>query len=311
MSLEASKATTNTDNYPSRQPGGKAGTIRREEPVVFATPASQAPASLALIEHYRKQGFVIVDQLFSNAEVSALQKELDLLRNEEAVKNLEETINEPGSRAVRSIFAVHKLSNLIGKLARDSRLVRLAEYLLDDRVYLHQSRLNYKPGFRGKEFYWHSDFETWHVEDGMPAMRALSMSITLTDNLTTNGPLLLIPGSQQEFLVCEGETPELHFKSSLQQQLYGLPDDDNLKRLVDQNGIVEFVGKPGSVCIFDCNAMHGSNSNISPYARSNVFFVYNAMANRVVDPFSGQPPRPEYICTREAIAPITAEHREG
>src|SRR3546814_10756649 len=44
------------------------------------------------------------------------------------------------------------------------------------------SRLNYKPGFKGKEFYWHSDFETWHVEDGMPQMRALSMSILLAEN---------------------------------------------------------------------------------------------------------------------------------
>jgi ectoine hydroxylase len=285
--------------------GQKATVIERSEPVVYAHKTEHTPLPLELIEQYRKQGFIIMDQLFSEAEVALWLAELDRLRKDEKIQQLEETINEPDSLAVRSIFAVHRLNGLIGRLSADPRLLRIAEYLLDDKVYMHQSRLNYKPGFRGKEFYWHSDFETWHVEDGMPAMRALSMSITLTENYSTNGPLLLIPGSHKKFIACEGETPEQHFKSSLKKQDYGVPDDENLDRLVKANGIVEFSGKPGSVCVFDCNIMHGSNSNISPFPRSNVFFVYNALSNRVGKPFSGQDPRPEYICTRDEITPIT------
>src|SRR3546814_1501545 len=73
------------------------------------------------------------------------------------------------------MFQIHAQSNLLRRLAADERLAGVARFLLDDTVYIHQSRLNYKPGFQGKEFYWHSDFETWHVEDGMPRMRALSM----------------------------------------------------------------------------------------------------------------------------------------
>jgi hypothetical protein len=44
-----------------------------------------------------------------------------------------------------------------------------ARQLLGSDVYVHQSRVNFKPGFNGQDFYWHSDFETWHAEDGMPA----------------------------------------------------------------------------------------------------------------------------------------------
>ncbi|MES8739290.1 phytanoyl-CoA dioxygenase family protein, partial [Cutibacterium acnes] len=73
---------------------------------------------------------------------------------------------------------------------------------------IHQSRINLKNGFNGKEFYWHSDFETWHVEDGMPNMRAVSCSITLTDNTVYNGSLMVIPGSHKYFVSCVGETPE-------------------------------------------------------------------------------------------------------
>ena len=296
LQLKASSASR-MDNYPSRQPGQKAAVIKRRDPVVYASEGGQMPLDVSpdvpsdksrdmplarlLVEGYRKQGFMIIDQLFTASEVASWQEELERLRNSESIQTRDETITEPGSLAVRSIFGVHKLSPLIGRLARDPRLVRIAEYLLGDRVYIHQSRLNYKPGFRGKEFYWHSDFETWHVEDGMPAMRALIMSITLTENRSTNGPLLLIPGSHQEYLVCEGETPDLHFKSSLKNQRYGVPDAENLRRLVAENGIAEFTGKPGSVCIFDCNVLHGSNSNISPHPRSNIFLVYNAAKNRV------------------------------
>src|SRR3546814_8501331 len=85
----------------------------------------------------------------------------------------------------------------MARLAADDRLAGVARFLLGDDVYVHQSRLNYKPGFVGKEFYWHSDFETWHVEDGMPQMRALSMSILLAPNTVLNGPLMIIPGSHR------------------------------------------------------------------------------------------------------------------
>src|SRR5690606_15606500 len=103
----------------------------------------------------------------------------------------------------------------------------------------------------------------------------------LTDNHDCNGPLMLIPGSHRHYAVCPGETPPDHFKSSLKKQEYGVPDDDCLRSLVDRGGIVSATGKPGSLILFDCNTMHGSNGNITPFPRSNAFFVYNALSNQV------------------------------
>src|SRR3546814_15779732 len=88
-------------------------------------------------------------------------------------------VTEPQSREIRSIFEIHAQSPVMARLAADARLADVARFLLGDEVYIHQSRLNYKPGFKGREFYWHSDFETWHVEERMPRMRALSMSVTI------------------------------------------------------------------------------------------------------------------------------------
>lgn len=291
------------DLYPSRC-ALEAQLLERQDPTVYAPQDTQGPLTDSAVRAYAEQGFLILEDLFTGEELAALQTEQTRLRNVSATDHPAETISEQGSGDMRSVFQVHLLSTVFQKLSSDPRLADIARYLLDDDVYIHQSRLNYKPGFRGKEFYWHSDFETWHVEDGMPRMRALSMSITLTDNHNFNGPLMLVPGSHMKYSVCEGETPDNHYKKSLKKQDYGVPSDALLSELIDSSEIIAATGKPGSVIIFDCNLMHGSNGNITPYPRSNVFFVYNAISNQVGSPFCDQPPRPEHICTRRNIRPI-------
>src|SRR5690606_34261537 len=126
----------------------------------------------------------------------------------------------------------------------------------------------------------------------------LSCSIALEDNTFFNGALMVIPGSHQWYVSCVGETPDNHFVESLRRQEYGVPDQQSLTKLVQQNGIEMPVGKAGSVLLFDCNLMHGSSSNISPFPRSNAFFVYNSVENRLEEPFSSKSARPSYIATR-------------
>jgi len=301
---------TRTDLYPSRG-GLKSNIVPRTHPVVWAQSDTQPPIDRALIEQYERDGFLVLRDIFSPEEVANLQAELDHLRYQAQTMERPEVITEKGSRQVRSIFKVHELSTVFARLAADQRLAGLASYLLGDEVYLHQTRLNYKPGFHGKEFYWHSDFETWHIEDGMPLPRALSISVSLTDNTPHNGPLLVMPGSQKHYVVCEGETPPDNYQMSLQAQETGVPSDENLEWLAQQGGLVDTAGPAGSVLIFDCNLMHGSNSNITHLPRSNAFFVYNAVSNAVQEPFCDQSPRPEFIATRENITPLAIQSNEA
>lgn len=64
-----------------------------------------------------------------------------------------------------------------------------------------------------------------------------------------------------------------------------MPDEQRLTELAHELGIVAPLGKPGTMIIFDCNVMHGSNGNITPFPRANVFLVYNALSNRLQAPF--------------------------
>ena len=301
-----------TDLYPSRQ-APEPEMLPRQDPVLHQPWTPDAPVTREQAEQFDRDGYLVLEDIFSADEVALLQSEAGRLLADPAALDAETVITEPGGTEVRSIFEIHAQNLLMSRLAADARLAGLARFLLDDGVYLHQTRLNYKPGFQGKEFYWHSDFETWHVEDGMPRMRALSMSVLLAENTPNNGPLMLIPGSHRLFLTCVGETPDDHYKMSLKKQEYGVPDEDSLAELAHANGIVAPTGKPGTVVVFDCNMMHGSNGNITPFPRANAFIVYNAVSNRLQAPFGVETPRPRFIAARtvEEIEPVSGPITEA
>ena len=293
------------DIYPSRQ-ASEPEFLPRQDPVAHGAWRPGAPLTAEQVEQFDREGYLVLEGVFDEAESEVLQKEAGRLLGDPATLDQETVISEPGGTEIRSIFAIHEQSRLMNRLAEDERLAKVASFLLDDEVYLHQTRLNYKPGFQGREFYWHSDFETWHVEDGMPRMRALSVSVLLAENTPNNGPLMIIPGSQRVYVTCVGETPMDHYRSSLKKQEYGVPDELSLAELAHRHGIVAPTGHPGTVILFDCNMMHGSNGNITPFPRSNVFMVYNAGSNRLEAPFGAAKPRPRFIAAREAkpIGPV-------
>ncbi|PRY00548.1 ectoine hydroxylase [Allonocardiopsis opalescens] len=285
------------DDYPTRK-STEPALLYRRDPVVWGD-GGAGPIDAADLSGFEEKGFLTVPELLTPGEVAECAAELDRLASDETLKRDERTVVEKDSDEVRSIFEVHKISELFAKLVADPRVVGRARQILGSDVYVHQSRVNYKPGFRGKDFYWHSDFETWHAEDGMPRMRAVSISIGLTPNYLYNGSLMIMPGSHKTFVSCVGETPEDHYRSSLKAQEIGTPDEGSLTILAERHGIELFTGPAGSATMFDCNCMHGSSGNISPYPRSNVFVVFNSVENTCVEPFSAPRRRPEFIAATD------------
>ncbi len=274
----------------------------RQEPVVYSSEKPGRILSTKQKDSFEKRGFLVLNNLFSENEVATFQQELHHIRANEQIRHSDRAVTEVENDELRSVFGVHTHNEVFKYLSQDSRLMDITEDILADDVYIHQSRVNYKPGLKGKSFYWHSDFETWHVEDGIPRMRTISISVILSKNKPTNGPLMVIPGSHKHFVACVGETPDDHYKTSLKKQEYGIPDEKSLKYLYDQGGIEQLIGPAGTVIVFDSNLMHGSANNITPDPRSNVFMVYNSLKNRVVKPFGNTQPRPEYIASRDTIA---------
>lgn len=268
----------------------------RVDPVVHGH--RDGPLTRAELDLYDERGFLVRTGMFDHDEVRALVADARELAAHVDRKR-EDVVVEPESDEVRSVFRIHRTSGRLGALARDPRFHAIAAQILASSVYVHQSRLNFKPAFDGMPFRWHSDFETWHAEDGMPMMRALSASLLLTENTQHNGPLLVIPGSHRVYVRCPGETPAGHFRQSLRDQRYGVPDADSLTVLVERGGIEAITGAAGTVVFFDCNLMHGSAGNITPLPRHNLFLVYNSTENVLVAPFCGRAARPEFLAERD------------
>jgi len=296
------------DPYPSRDDGA-VRRIERREPVLHGGREASGPLTQDQLHVYESRGFLVVPGVFSALEVAAFKAAATALCAA-ADPNNPRVVREPGGQDIRSIFAVHQKDSPLANLTGDARLVARARQILGGPIGIHQSRVNFKPGLVGREFGWHSDFETWHAEDGMPRMQALSMSVLLSDNHTCNGPTLMIPGSHTTFVSCPGHTPDQHYLQSLRRQEYGVPDHDSIRDLVRAAispdyplGIAEAIGSAGSVLIFDCNLLHGSAGNLTPYERTNVFIVYSALTNALGRPFGAFEPRPDYIAAAPLLPP--------
>lgn len=288
-----SAATATTDLYPTRS-GETTEVLPRTGPIVFGSP-EDGPLEAADLKHFEDAGYLTIDQLITSEELKLFTDELHRLSRDPEVKADERTVVEAESDEVRSIFDIHRTNEIFRKIANDPRLVDRARQILGTDVYIHQSRINYKPGFVGKEFSWHSDFETWHAEDGMPTPRAVSLSLSLTDNYSFNGPLMIMPGSHKRYISCVGGTPEDNYRKSLIMQGAGTPDRQTLSDFADEYGIDVLEGAAGGAIMFDSNCMHASNGNVTPFSRSNIFIVYNSVENTCVEPFAAPKPRPEFV----------------
>ncbi|GAA3306951.1 hypothetical protein GCM10020295_64550 [Streptomyces cinereospinus] len=214
-------------------PRHRRGVHPRQDPVLWGAPGTPGPIGVAGLQAYERDGFLAVEELITEDEVAVYRQELDRLIDDPAIRADERSVVEPRSQEIRSVFEVHRISEVFAALVRDERVVGRARQILGSDVYVHQSRINVKPGFGASGFYWHSDFETWHAEDGLPRMRTVSVSIALTENHDTNGGLMIMPGSHRTFLGCAGG----HAEGQLQEVAADAGRGHALGRGADEDGL--------------------------------------------------------------------------
>lgn len=286
------------DFYPSR--GEKEKIINREDKTVYSS-ISAGEYSLDNIsrKEYEEKGFIVFPNLFTQEETKEMLKELEYMASNTQLAKNEEFIQEPDSNKIRTIFNQHLFSSLFDKISKEPKILDKVKQLLGSDVYIHHSRINIKPAYKGKSFPWHSDFETWHCEDGLSRCRCLTAWIMLTDNTEFNGPLYVIPKSHKKYVSCKGKTPQDNYKKSLKKQEYGVPSVNAIKEFTKDSQLVGVYGKAGTLVIHDGNTMHGSPDNISPYNRTNAFFVYNSVENKPVKPFAAKTSRADFLCLKD------------
>ncbi len=239
------------------------------------------------LDQFHAEGWLLLSELFNPEEIDLLRREAIAIYEQQRPEVWREKSGAP-----RTAFAAHKYNQAFRLLGAHPRMIEPVEQVFDEKVYLHQYKINAKSAFTGEMWQWHQDYGTWKRDDGMPEPRAMNISIFLDEVMPINGPLMLVPRSHHA-----GDLKASHDRQTTSYPLWTL-DEDTVTRLVNEGGIVAPTGKPGSMLMFHGNLVHGSAGNITPYPRKIVYLTLNAVSNYI-----RMPTRPEFIAHRD-FAPI-------
>ena len=222
------------------------------------------------LEQFEEQGYVFRPSTFSEDEVNVLQQGA---RDVYAMQRQEVWREKSG--APRTAFAAHTYHDAFHALGAHPRLLTPIEQILEEKVYMHQFKVNAKAAFEGDVWQWHQDYGTWARDDGMPEARAMNISVFIDDVLPINGPLMLIPGSHKKGVFDAG-----HDLETTSYPLWTL-DQKTVTELAEEGGIVAPTGPAGSMLLFHGNLVHASPPNITPYPRTIVYLTLCAVSNHI------------------------------
>ena len=214
-----------------------------------------------------EKGYLILPDCFSNEEVKNIRKEMITIFNEKTEAN----IIEKSSGEVRTATGLHLRSKIFDDLTRHPKFFEPAKQIRGNNLYIQQTKINVKAAFTGEVWPWHYDFATHSGEDGAPKPLALNLHVFLDDVNEFNGPLYFIPKSHKY-----GSAPSKLDTVTTSYPLWTV-DQQTVKKLVKENGIVSARGKAGTAVIFVDNLVHGSAQNMSPMDRA----IFSAILNPV------------------------------
>ena len=147
---------------------------------------------------YERDGFIVVPDVFSPAEIAELRTVTDeFVRNAAAVAandevyDLEDTHSREEPR-VRRLKAPHLIHPAYFRASRNDKVVAILKELWGS-VRFDTGKLNMKSAGYGAPVEWHQDWAFYpHTNDDLAAV-----GIMLDDVDRENGPMLVVPGSHK------------------------------------------------------------------------------------------------------------------
>ena len=226
-----------------------------------------AAAADAHVARYQEQGFLVIHDLLSPAEVQAsLEGLLDLIDGQrpgfrhvqfEAQSRplLAALPREQKQDLVRKIFNFVEYEPRLKAIAEHPQILEIARRLIGEAPALFENKALLKPPLIGREKPWHQDHAYWNLP--LDA-RVVTVWIALDPATTENGCLYVIPGSHRE-------GPVVHFRRR---------DWQICDTGVATARVAAAPLAPGGCLFFDSMLHHGTPANASPQRRRALQFVY-------------------------------------
>ncbi|MGB7181567.1 MAG: phytanoyl-CoA dioxygenase family protein [Burkholderiaceae bacterium] len=216
---------------------------------------------------YRRQGFLVVNNVLSTTELDALRSELDIVVNQASaisenndVYDLEDS-HSPEQPRVRRIKAPHRVMPTVNKVMRKPELIAILTRLIGPGVRFQTSKLNMKSAGYGAPVEWHQDWAFYpHTNQDL-----LAVGVMLDDVDLDNGPMQVIPGSHT------GPVYDHHADGYFCGAMDPTRCDCNFE------DAVPLVGRAGSMTFHHVRAVHGSAPNRSGRSRNFLLYQFTAV----------------------------------
>jgi ectoine hydroxylase-related dioxygenase (phytanoyl-CoA dioxygenase family) len=224
------------------------------------------PVTEEHVEQYRENGYVVVEDAFSETEVERMRSEadrvLELLVNSSLAHDrksgrLDIVADDDGEQMVRKVQPVDDLSMTFTGVEADERIQEMLRALMDDEPELMEEKLNYKQPLpeptpldadrASSAFPVHNDWAYYKAQDYPEGI--VSTAVLLDDFTPDNGPLHVWPGTHGEHV--EHEHVEGLGLQVPADEMEGHGDGEDL------------LCEAGSVLFFSSLLVHSSRPNTS------------------------------------------------
>ena len=216
------------------------------------------------IVDFDRDGFVLVEGMFSQGEVSVLHKAIP---EASRVQERDHTMRDAHGNASRLALWTNIGEDVFGAISTSPRIVNSMRALLREDVYHWHSKVMLKVPEVGGAWEWHQDYGYWYG-NGCPYPRMASAMVMVNEAMKENGCLKVMVGS--------------HLLGRLDHGMHGdqLGIDSERAEALEAMLPLRYVeAKPGSVLFFHCNLLHASEPNRSKYPRLAYICCYNAFPN--------------------------------
>jgi ectoine hydroxylase-related dioxygenase (phytanoyl-CoA dioxygenase family) len=222
-----------------------------------------ARLSSSQVDQYKRDGYVICNEFFGDDEIGLMRRQAE---SEVASEGLLVKKDISGNIVSLRIWNTPS-DDIYGMFARNERVVRNVELLLNEPVYLYSAKMIMKNAREGGAWEWHQDYGYWYNYGCLlPSM--LSCLIAVDPARKENGCLQILKGSHAMGRVNHDRINE--------QSMADPERVEAARRLFD---LVYLELDPGDAVFFDCNVLHRSDANNSDLRRWNYIASYNTVRN--------------------------------
>lgn len=219
------------------------------------------------IIQYNKDGYLIIKNLFSKAEVDKMYA--IAMKDDSIAKNALDLNDQTGKKTKLSLWFTPG-NDIFGYLTRSERIVNKVDQLLDSTapVCHFHSKLMQKEPKVGGAWEWHQDYGYWYKNQFMFPDQLISVMVALTPANKQNGCIQVIKGSHKLGRVNHGFAGE--------QVGADITMVNNALKTME---LVYVEIEPGDALLFHSNILHRSEANLSDKPRWSIISCYNSQSN--------------------------------